>query len=119
VEDIAWFLPDATEMTEEHWNHAFAKSLGVYLNGLGIHWVGPKGERITDDNFYIIFNAHFEAVPYTLPPAKYGKHWKKIMDTSYGFDGNEPFEAGGQITVQGRSVVVLSSPVNVQSSSLL
>jgi isoamylase len=115
VEDIAWFLPDATEMTEEHWNHHFAKSLGVYLNGLGIHWVGPKGEPITDDNFYIIFNAHFEAVPYILPPAKYGKQWKKILDTSYGFDGHEPFEASSEITVQGRSVVVLSGPVNVRS----
>jgi isoamylase len=103
-------------MTEEHWTNDFAKSLGVYLNGLGIHWHGPKGERIEDDNFYIIFNAHFEAVPYTLPPAKYCKHWNKILDTSYGFDGNEPFEAGSEIVVKGRSIVVLSGPVNSKSS---
>ncbi|RYZ49153.1 MAG: glycogen debranching enzyme GlgX, partial [Sphingobacteriales bacterium] len=32
VEDIAWFLPDGSEMSEEHWNNDFAKSLAVYLN---------------------------------------------------------------------------------------
>jgi isoamylase len=116
VEDIAWFLPDASEMTEEHWNNDFAKSLGVYLNGHGIHWVGPKGERIVDDNFYIILNAHFEELDYVLPPAKYGKQWSKILDTSYGFDGKEPFAASGKITVKGRSIVVLSGPVNIKSS---
>jgi glycogen operon protein len=117
VDDIAWFLPDASEMTEEHWNNDFAKSLGVYLNGLGIHWVGSRGERIVDENFYIIFNAHYEALPYTLPPAKYCKHWHKVIDTSYGFDGNERFEAGSDLTVQGRSIVVLTGPVNAKTSS--
>jgi glycogen operon protein len=117
VEDIAWFLPDASEMTEEHWNNDFAKSLGVYLNGLGIHWVGSKGERIVDENFYIIFNAHYEALPYTLPPAKYCKHWHKVIDTSYGFDGNERFEAGSDLTVHGRSIVVLTGPANTKTSS--
>jgi isoamylase len=116
VEDIAWFLPDASEMTEEHWNNDFAKSLGVYLNGHGIHWVGPKGERIVDDNFYIILNAHSEELDYVLPPAKYGKQWSKILDTSYGFDGKEPFAASGKITVKGRSIVLLSGPVNIKSS---
>lgn len=116
VEDIVWFLPDASEMTEEHWNNDFAKSLGIYLNGLGIHWVGPKGERIEDDHFYIIFNAHFDALPYTLPPPKYCKQWTKVLDTSYGFDGKEPFHAGSSITVQGRSVVVLTGQVHVKRS---
>ena len=29
LEDIAWFLPEGSEMTEEHWNNDFAKSLGL------------------------------------------------------------------------------------------
>jgi isoamylase len=33
LEDIAWFLPGGTEMEEENWNHDFARSLGVFLNG--------------------------------------------------------------------------------------
>src|SRR5690606_16853888 len=73
VDDIAWFLPNATEMTEEHWNTAFAKSLGVFLNGLSLHYVDRKGERVTDDNFYVIFNAHHEPLKYSLPSKKYGE----------------------------------------------
>jgi isoamylase len=112
VEDITWFLPDASEMTEEHWNNDFAKSLGIFLSGLGIHWVGPRGERITDDNFYVIFNAHHEALEYTLPAAKYSKHWKKILDTSDGVEESEELhDAGGTITAQARSVILLHYPV--------
>ncbi len=44
LEDIAWFLPDGIEMSDEHWNHDFAKSLAIYLNGRGLHLTGPKGE---------------------------------------------------------------------------
>jgi glycogen operon protein len=38
VEDIAWFLPEGTEMTEENWSHDFAKSLAVFLNGKALRW---------------------------------------------------------------------------------
>lgn len=113
VEDIAWFLPDASEMTEEHWNNDFAKSLGVYLNGMGIHWVDPKGEKITDDHFYVIFNAHFEALEYTLPPAKYSKCWTKVIDTSNDqWTSGESYKAGSVITAEGRSVIVLHHPLD-------
>lgn len=112
VEDIAWFLPDASEMTEEHWTNDFAKSLGVYLNGLGIHWQGPKGERIVDDSFYVIFNAHHEPVEYQLPVEKYGKEWKKILDTSTWETNEETFSAGGKVTAGARSVVLFSYAVN-------
>ncbi len=30
LEDISWFLPDGNEMSEEHWNNGFAKSLAIY-----------------------------------------------------------------------------------------
>src|SRR5690606_12591917 len=49
TEDIAWFLPDGMEMSEAHWDSSFAKTLGVYLNGDGLHWAGPRGEKLHDD----------------------------------------------------------------------
>ncbi|GAA4310032.1 glycogen debranching protein GlgX [Mucilaginibacter gynuensis] len=107
LEDIAWFLPEGTEMTEENWSHDFAKSLAVFLNGKGLHSVGPKGERILDDDFYIIFNASHEPIDYKLPEAKYGKIWKKIMDTSVGDFTEETHKAEEVIRVEGRSVVLL------------
>jgi glycogen operon protein len=114
VEDIAWFLPNAKMMDEKHWNNEFAKSLGVYLNGLGIHWVDPQGQRITDDSFYVIFNAHHESLEYTLPGVNYGKHWWKVLDTSDGSFtiDDHTFDAGSKIKVEGRSVVLLCHPIS-------
>jgi glycogen operon protein len=111
VEDIAWFLPEGSEMTEEHWNTSFAKSLGIYLNGKGIHMVSSKGEPILDDSFYFIFNAHHEALNYQIPPDKYGKQWKKVLDTFHGLiEEGESYQAGGQVKVEARSITVLLNP---------
>lgn len=111
VEDINWFLPEGTEMTDEHWNNDFAKSLAIYLNGKGIHTVSPRGEPIVDDSFYLIFNAHHEPLEYTLPPKKYGKQWIKNLDTFTGMiEPGETYKPGDVITVQGRSVILLLNP---------
>ena len=109
LEDIAWFLPAGTEMTEENWRHDYAKSLGVFLYGNGIRSKGPKGEQIVDDSFYIIFNAHYDQLECILPPKKYGSYWVKILDTSENLiDENEGFFAAKEaIIIKGRSIVVL------------
>lgn len=111
VEDIAWFLPEGTEMTDEHWHTSFAKSLGVYLNGRGLHSLGPKEEPIVDDTFYVIFNAHHDALEFTLPEEKYGNPWIKILDTYEGVVATgETYQARDVLTVQGRSVLLLQNP---------
>lgn len=111
VEDIAWFLPDGTEMTDEHWQNSFAKSLAIYLNGKGIHTVSRKGEVITDDSFYLIFNAYHEPLDYIMPPAKYGVQWKKILDTSTAVVGESfTLKPGDTARVEARSVILLINP---------
>ncbi|WP_247235144.1 glycogen debranching protein GlgX [Telluribacter sp. SYSU D00476] len=113
VEDIAWFLPEGTEMNEENWSNDFAKSLGVFLNGRGLRSVGPKGEQIVDDSFYVIFNAHHEPLEYKLPSKKYGEEWIKIMDTSENFideKSSDTYNPGDTVVVQSRSVVLLKYP---------
>jgi glycogen operon protein len=111
VDDIAWFLPDGSEMTEEHWNTYFAKSLAVYLNGYGIHYLDPKGVPIIDDSFYVIFNAHYGSIDYKLPPAKYGETWIKTLDTALGkIENMENYGPEETISVKSRSVVLLKHP---------
>jgi isoamylase len=114
VEDIAWFLPEGSEMTEEHWKNDFAKSLGVFLNGSSLHAVGAKGEQIRDDHFYVIFNAHYEPLDYRLPSAKYCEKWTKILDTSENFidEKTEIYKAGEMIKVDARSILLLHHPLN-------
>lgn len=112
-DDIMWFMPDGNQMSEENWQHDLAKSLGVYLNGKGIRCVNYDGERIYDDSFFIIFNAHEDALEYTLPPEECGSAWHKVIDTSDGFIGEDEqeFKPGEIIEVQARSVMVLKCRV--------
>jgi len=108
VSDIAWFLPEGEELSDEHWNTDFAKSLGVYLNGKGIRTRGEMGEKLIDDHFYIIFNAHHEELTYKLPPEKFAADWEKVLDTAIPqLTKKEVCKAGENIKIQGRSVVVL------------
>jgi glycogen operon protein len=111
LEDIAWFLPDGSEMSDEHWNNDFAKSLAIYLNGRGLHSVGPKGEIVVDDSFYLIFNAHHEQLQFKLPSPKYGKSWQIVLDTSKPTAEEKHFSSGGIITAEGRSIIALKHPL--------
>jgi isoamylase len=113
VEDIAWFNTDGSEMTEENWKQDYAKTLGIFLNGKGIPTPGPKGEKILDDNFFIIFNAYHDAIQFKLPPAKFGRKWTKVLDTSINYleETGESFKAAESIHVEGRSVVLLKEPL--------
>lgn len=109
IEDIAWFLADGTPMTEEQWGAA--KSVAIYLNGRGLHSVDSEGNKVTDDNFYMIFNAHEEMITYQLPGEGYGKEWNMIIDTaSNAKEGaQKTFSAAVGIPVEGRSVVLLQN----------
>jgi len=107
LEDIAWFLPEGTEMSDDNWNHDFAKSLGVFLNGKGLHYVDPQGEPIYDDNFYMIFNAHDQPLDYHLPEKILNKPWTKILDTSNDQVEENLIKENEVIKVNGRSIVLL------------
>ncbi len=81
LSDIGWFNPDGTEMTQEQWDDDFAKTIGVFLNGEEIPSPGPRGERITDDSFLLLFNAHSEAMDFTIPTGDWGEAWEVVIDT--------------------------------------
>jgi glycogen operon protein len=113
LEDIAWFLPNGDEMSEENWNQDYAKSLGVFLFGLGIRSEGPRGEKITDDSFYIIFNAFHDSLEYKLPGKKFGKKWVRVLDTHENFleESGSEHKPESMVRVEGRSVMVLKAPI--------
>ncbi|MCA1785687.1 MAG: glycogen debranching protein GlgX, partial [Desulfobacteraceae bacterium] len=81
VYDIRWFTMEGDQMAEEDWGQGVTKSLGVFLNGTTIPNPNPRGEPVTDDNFYLIFNADHEALQFILPGPDYGTLWIKEIDT--------------------------------------
>ena len=105
-EDIAWFGPDGSEMSEEDWGSGFAKSMAVFLNGEAIPSPDNRGERITDDSFLVVFNAHHEPMTFTLPPERFGPRWIRTLDTADVLDEGEQVGAGGKAIVQDRSLVL-------------
>ena len=107
--DIGWFTPDGKEMKQKNWQQGFAKSLAVFLNGQAIPSLNQCGEKIVDDSFYILFNAHYEQVTFLLPEASWGTRWTKVFDTVTGEfpDSEQLFSAQDQIAVDARSLTLL------------
>jgi glycogen operon protein len=108
--DIAWFQPDGAEMDDEDWEKGYAKSIAVFLNGDAIDAPGPRGDRIVDDSFLLLFNAHYQELDFTLPPAAYGESWVRELDTVEGWVDGPEVKAGDQVHVEARSLVVLRRP---------
>jgi isoamylase len=108
VTDIGWFIPDGVEMSDEHWEESFAKSFAVFLNGESLISPDSRGERMVDDSFYLIFNAHHEPLTFKLPVQEYGRQWVKVLDTNESFvgEGEKIYEAGAEIEVEARSTEV-------------
>jgi isoamylase len=82
VRDIVWFNPDGGEMTDKQWNDGLAKAIAIFLNGEEIPTPGSRGEKIVDDNFFIVFNAHYEAIEFTLPKMLQQWEWVTLIDTT-------------------------------------
>jgi len=109
LEDVAWFLPEGVEMEEHNWNEDYAKSLAIYLNGDDLRSTDQRGEKITDDSFYLMFNAHDDYLDYNLPNERYGKEWLKVLDTAIQDINESPTRhfTSDTIRVEGRSIVLL------------
>ncbi|MEU6244488.1 glycogen debranching protein GlgX [Streptomyces sp. NPDC047024] len=113
LSDVAWFTPEGEEMTQRDWDSAPASALTVFLNGNAISEPGPRGERITDDSFLLMFNASPEPLDFVVP-ADHGRQWQVVVDTARpdGVPPNTgPKVAGGErITLPDRSMTVLQRP---------
>ncbi|MDN3482817.1 glycogen debranching protein GlgX [Arthrobacter sp. APC 3897] len=105
--DIVWLGEDGNPMNQDDWDAPVARSLGVFLNGQGIRGRDARGERITDANFLMYFNAHDEAVKVTLPPREYAPMWDEVIDTAGEFADSGSIPADAKITIAAKSMVVL------------
>ncbi len=108
LDDLNWFTPDGLEMEDHYWNEGFSKSVGIFLNGKAIISPDERGLRITDDSFYLIINAHYEDLSFALPDKVWGRRWKEILSTEYGFcEERKVYAAGDELLVTSRSIKVL------------
>jgi glycogen operon protein len=106
--DIGWYAPDGSEMTDEDWETGYAKSMAVYLNGQGIPDLDERGQRITDDSFFLCFNAHHEPIEFVLPPSDFAEHWVAVVNTAADCN-TDPIAAGARVVVEARAMLVLQA----------
>ena len=123
LHDIVWLRVDGTEMVEDDWKTGYARTLAVFFNGDAIFEPGPLGQRVRDDHFILLFNAHSEPVDFKISGVAEGVRWLEAVNTDLPTGipapGSQPHQAGDVLTLAGRSVVVLRSeeiPQDVQAA---
>ncbi|MGH8961230.1 MAG: glycogen debranching protein GlgX [Jatrophihabitantaceae bacterium] len=106
--DIVGLTPAGEVMTDADWEASYAKSLAAFLNGDAISEPDPRGGKISDASFLLLFNAHSKPLTFTLPEAGYAAGWEVIIDTAAGVPGaiHPPKK---EIEVRDHAVVVLRS----------
>jgi isoamylase len=108
--DVAWFKPDAAQMSDQDWNEWFAKSFMMFLNGDALPSRDERGRPVRDDSFCMLFNAHVDAVTFTPPGPPWGQRWAAVLDTAGDAlpgDTTGEHDAGAQIERPGLSLMVL------------
>jgi glycogen operon protein len=110
--DIAWLTPAGDEMTESDWRASYAKSVAVFLNGSAISEPDPRGDRVTDRKFLLLFNAGPDPITFTIPEARLGTDWEIVIDTEN--PRGEPQDETGflpktKVEVARHAIVVLRS----------
>ncbi|GIH60601.1 glycogen debranching protein GlgX [Microbispora siamensis] len=110
--DVIWLTPSGTEMTDGDWHTGYAKSLAVYVNGDAISEPGPRGERIRDETFLLLINAHHENLTFALPGPELGAAWRPVLDTAEEDVRDDPYAeeilpAGAKVCLADRSMRVL------------
>ena len=68
-------------MTKTDWESGH-RTVGMFLNGEEIASPDTKGERILDESFLLLFNAHHEDVTFTLPNRRFGERWSLVLSTT-------------------------------------
>jgi glycogen operon protein len=101
-------------MTVADWGVGYAKTLGALLNGRAISERDRAGTQITDDSFFLIFNAYHESMAFKLPRMKWGRQWTVVVDTTQPIvqAGARSYSFREDVEVSGRAMIVLRRRVS-------
>jgi isoamylase len=111
--DITWLTPAGQEMTQDDWGAGYAQSLAALLNGEAISEPDPRGGRIVDAKFLLLFNAHSGPLTFSLPEASLAPGWEVVIDTGTAEARDEQdgviLMPKSEVEVGARATVVLRS----------
>jgi isoamylase len=82
IGDIAWFASSGKQLTDNDWDTHDHKALAVFLNGDAITEPDPRGHRLADNSFLLLFNPSQDEVSFGIPAPPYNGPWEIIVDTA-------------------------------------
>jgi glycogen operon protein len=98
-------------MTGGDWGSGYGQAIAVFLNGEAISEPDTRGQRVSDDSFLLLFNAHSEPVMFMLPGERFGHSWQVVIDTAAGTPAGPAevalLRASAQVTVMGRATTIM------------
>ncbi len=108
-ERLRWVRADGESMTDEDWdNGGWMRTIGLLLFGTAPEIRAPRGRRAHDDDFFLLLNAHSEAVPFHLPKEFRRRRWMVSLDTARAdLEPDVEIVKRGTILLEARSTVVL------------
>jgi isoamylase len=106
--DVWWFRADGLKMTRGDWQSGEGV-VGMFLNGREIVAPGPNGERVEDDSFLLLFNAHHEDRVFRMPSRRLGRAWTLELTTAdpHAAPGSAAYDPRSELNVTARSITVL------------
>ena len=98
-------------MTDEEWDEGWARAIAMRLGGKALTEVDTEGNRLVDDDLFVLLNGHFAPVPFCLPPDATGNEWTVVVDTASGEvainGGKRTIIAGENFELPARSLLLL------------
>jgi isoamylase len=110
VQDVAWLSARGHELSDRDWQSDL-QCFAMLLPGNAIDETDDRGRRIAGSTLFVMFNAGTDAVAFVLPPTPTACRWTRVFDTAHPTGAPAQFAGASDYTLEGRSVVVLRTPV--------
>ena len=107
IKDITFFDLSGAEMSDQQWGEPNARSIGIRLAGDVLGDLNDRGEPIHGDTLLLLFNSHWEELPFKLPAANAEHVWESMLDTARPEGPCVVYQPGDTFPLFGRSVAVL------------
>jgi glycogen operon protein len=107
IKDLSFFGPSGNEMSDDDWSTGHVRCIGVRMAGDLIDDENERGEPIAGDTILLLFNAHHEELPFTLPSTRPDHLWERLIDTSDDDGAGVEFRGNSAYPLKDRSLAVL------------
>ncbi len=112
--ELSWFSVAGTPVSHDQWADPTMHSIAVYLDGSDAPDDGADGTPQVDDDFFLLVNAYWDEVTFTLPRVREEPQaWFVDIDSydpAVPAAGAPPRHTGDKVTARPRSIQVLRAP---------